>query len=68
LCSCCNQGLGNFRDSAANLRTAADYLEQTTVQRVRVQDGVHRLSYPAPPQGEAPVSDLGPLLARRRWA
>ncbi|MDQ3485915.1 MAG: endonuclease VII domain-containing protein, partial [Actinomycetota bacterium] len=30
LCSCCNQGLGNFRDSAQTLRAAIDYLERTT--------------------------------------
>lgn len=30
LCSGCNQGLGNFRDSAEALRRAADYLERTS--------------------------------------
>lgn len=30
LCSGCNQGLGNFRDSATALRRAADYVERTS--------------------------------------
>ena len=46
LCSCCNQGLGNFRDSAATLRAAIDYLERTTWQRTQVCTGVYRLTSP----------------------
>ena len=46
LCSCCNQGLGDFRDSAATLRAAIDYLERTTWQRTRVCTGVYRLTSP----------------------
>jgi hypothetical protein len=46
LCSGCNQGLGNFRDDAATLREAADYLERTTVQRRGVAPGVFRLTWP----------------------
>lgn len=33
LCSCCNQGLGNFRDSVASLREAIDYLEISSLLR-----------------------------------
>lgn len=47
LCSCCNQGLGSFRDRAQLLRSAADYLERSGWQRearaVRVAPGVHAL-------------------------
>jgi Recombination endonuclease VII len=64
LCSCCNQGLGNFRDDAVTVRAAADYLVRTTTQRVRVEAGVHRLDPPRPAL-VPPVADLGPLLAGR---
>lgn len=43
LCSCCNQGLGNFRDNPASLREAISYLERTAVPRNRVCPGVYRL-------------------------
>ena len=47
LCSCCNQGLGNFRDRAQLLRAAVEYLEATTWQRdvrvVRQEPGVYAL-------------------------
>jgi hypothetical protein len=46
LCSCCNQGLGNFRDSAATLRTAIGYLERTTWQKRRIHPGVYALTAP----------------------
>ena len=48
LCSCCNQGLGNFRDSIATMRAAIDYLETTTWQKTRVCTGVYRLTSPRP--------------------
>lgn len=43
LCSCCNQGLGNFRDRADLLREGAAYLQRTTDQPfvVREQPGVY---------------------------
>lgn len=46
LCSCCNQGLGNFRDRADLLRGAAAYLHRTTGQPfvVREQPGVYAVS------------------------
>lgn len=59
LCSCCNQGLGNFRDSVATLRVAADYLERTTWQRQRVSPGVYRLTSPRP--GAARSASSSPL-------
>jgi Recombination endonuclease VII len=65
LCSGCNQGLGNFRDSAASLRAAAYYVERTTVQRRRVDTGVFSVRRPVP-ASRAPANDLGPLLAARR--
>lgn len=65
LCSCCNQGLGNFRDDAATLRQAADYVERLSVQRVREAPGVYRLVPPREPHTR-PVADLAPLLAGRR--
>jgi hypothetical protein len=50
LCSCCNQGLGNFRDSAGALRKAIDYLERTTWQSLtrgtQHATGVYRLTSP----------------------
>ena len=48
LCSCCNQGLGNFRDDVASLRAAVDYLERTTWQRTQICPGVYRLTSPRP--------------------
>jgi hypothetical protein len=65
LCSCCNQGLGNFRDDAATLRAAADYVERLSVQRVKEAPGVYRLVPPREPHA-APVADLAPLLVGRR--
>lgn len=56
LCSCCNQGLGNFRDSVATLRTAIDYLETTTWQKSRVCTGVYRLTSPRPAARPSPTS------------
>lgn len=53
LCSGCNQGLGNFRDDAAVLRLAADYVSQHSWQKVLVEPGVYRM---VPPQGAAPES------------
>jgi hypothetical protein len=42
LCSCCNQGLGNFRDNSAHLRAAANYLDRTRRWRC-LQPGVYAL-------------------------
>ncbi len=46
VCFRCNVGLGHFRDSAATLRAAIDYLERTTWQRTQVCTGVYRLTSP----------------------
>jgi hypothetical protein len=43
LCSCCNQGLGNFRDNAAHLRAAADYLGRARRSWRCIQPGVFAL-------------------------
>ena len=48
LCSCCNQGLGSFRDDARHLRRAIDYLERTTWTRHQVSTGVFQLTSPRP--------------------
>jgi hypothetical protein len=67
LCSCCNQGLGNFRDSVAFLRAAVDYLERTTWQRQRVQAGVYRLTSPRPAPAPSPSSsELQRLICSQR--
>jgi len=44
LCSCCTQGLGNFREDVAFVPAADDYLERTTWQRTQVCTGVYRLT------------------------
>ena len=46
LCSGCTQGLGNFKDDAARLRAAADYVEQHSWQRVLEAPGVYRMVPP----------------------
>jgi hypothetical protein len=56
LCSCCNQGLGNFRDSVAAPRAAVHYLERTTWQRHRVRPGVYRLTSPRLAAAASPSS------------
>jgi len=56
LCSCCNQGLGNFRDRADVMRSAIDYLERTTWQKERVCTGVYRLTTPRPAAAASPSS------------
>jgi hypothetical protein len=69
LCSCCNQGLGNFRDRADTLRQAIDYLETTTWQKTRVCTGVYRLTSPrraARPSSTS--SGLQRLISSRRDA
>lgn len=69
LCSGCNQGLGNFRDDAAALCRAIDYLETTTWQRTPVCTGVYRLTTPrraAPPSSSS--SALQHLIYSRRGA
>jgi hypothetical protein len=67
LCSCCNQGLGNFRDSVASLRAAVDYLERTTWQRQRVSTGVYRLTSPRPAAAASPSSSaLQHLICSQR--
>ena len=62
LCSSCNQGLGNFRDDAATLRNAIDYLETTTWQRTQVCTGVYRLTSPRPAARRSSTSSGSPLL------
>ena len=67
LCSCCNQGLGNFRDNVAALRAAIVYLERTTWQRHRVRPGVFRLTSPRPEAAPSPSSsELQRLISSRR--
>jgi hypothetical protein len=69
LCSCCNQGLGNFRDRADTLRRAISYLETTTWQKTRVCTGVYRLTSPrraARPSSTS--SELQHLISSRRGA
>ena len=67
LCSCCNQGLGNFRDDAATARAAADYLERTTWQRHQEGTGVYRLTSPRPgARRSATSSALQHLICSRR--
>jgi len=56
LCSCCNQGLGSFRDDPAHLRSAIDYLERTTWTRHQVATGVYRLRSPRPAAAASPSS------------
>ena len=67
LCSCCNQGLGNFRDDAATVRVAADYLERTTWQRHQECTGVYRLTSPRPAvRRSSSSSALRHLISSRR--
>lgn len=69
LCSCCNQGLGNFRDNAQTLRNAINYLETTTWQRTRTSPGVYRLTSPRPaPRPSSTSSDMLPLICSHRAA
>lgn len=67
LCSCCNQGLGNFRDRADVMRQAIVYLERTTWQKERVCTGVYRLTTPRPAAAPSPnSSQLQRLISSRR--
>ena len=67
LCSCCNQGLGSFRDRADILRNAIDYLERTTWQRHQVSPGVYRLTSPRPAAARSRSSSpLQHLISSRR--
>ena len=67
LCSCCNQGLGNFRDRADTFRNAIDYLERTTWQRQQVCPGVYRLTSPRPAAARSrSSSELQRLISSRR--
>jgi hypothetical protein len=66
LCSCCNQGLGNFRDSVAALKAAIDYLETSTWQKSRVCTGVYRLTSPRLGRRPLPTSSALPLLISSR--
>jgi hypothetical protein len=66
LCSCCNQGLGNFRDSTQFLRTAIGYLETTTWQKRRITAGVYRLAPPRPRPHALDTAELEDLIASRR--
>ena len=49
LCSCCNQGLGNFRDRADVMRAAIAYLQAHSWQKRRIEVGVYALVPPAEP-------------------
>ena len=53
LCSGCNQGLGNFRDDAAVLRLAADYVARHSWQKVLEAPGVYRMVPPAAASSDA---------------
>jgi hypothetical protein len=67
LCSCCNQGLGNFRDQLTHLRAAVDYLERTTWTRQQECTGVFRLTSPRPAAAASPSSSaLRHLISSRR--
>lgn len=67
LCSCCNQGLGNFRDELAHLKAAVDYLERTTWIRHQRSPGVYRLTSPRPAAAASPSSSaLQHLISSRR--
>jgi hypothetical protein len=69
LCSCCNQGLGNFRDNVASLKAAIDYLETSTWQKSRICTGVFRLTSPRPARRPSPTSSALPhLISSRRAA
>ena len=69
LCSCCNQGLGNFRDNVAALKQAIDYLETSTWQKSRVCTGVYRLTSPRSGRRPSPTSSALPhLISSRRGA
>ena len=62
LCSCCNQGLGNFRDDLGHVQAAAHYLERTTWRREQVSTGVYQLTSPRPAAAASPSSSRPPLL------
>ena len=47
LCSCCNQGLGNFRDREDVMRAAIAYLQAHSWQKRRIEVGVYALVPPA---------------------
>jgi hypothetical protein len=67
LCSCCNQGLGSFRDRADVMRQAIDYLERTTWLKERVCTGVYRLTTPRRAAAASPTSSgLQRLISSRR--
>lgn len=66
LCSCCNQGLGNFRDRPDVMRAAIDYLERTTWTRERVCMGVYRLTSPHRAAPSRSSSELQHLISSRR--
>jgi hypothetical protein len=69
LCSCCNQGLGNFRDNVAALKAAIDYLETSTWQKSRICTGVFRLTSPRPARRPSPTSSaLQHLISSHRVA
>jgi hypothetical protein len=46
LCSCCNQGLGSFRDRADVMAAAMAYLQIHSWQKRRVAAGVYALTAP----------------------
>jgi hypothetical protein len=67
LCSCCNQGLGNFRDDLAHVRGAVDYLERTTWTKRQERTGVYRLTSPRPAAAASPSSSaLQHLICSQR--
>jgi hypothetical protein len=69
VCFRCNVGIGHFRDSAATLRAAIDYLERTTWQRTQTCTGVYRLTSPRLAARRSPSSsDMLRLISSRRAA
>ncbi|MGH8892520.1 MAG: endonuclease VII domain-containing protein [Actinomycetes bacterium] len=76
VCFNCNGGLGQFKDNAAVVRRAADYLDGQHLRLRREQPGVVRLVYPEPtetevlpePSDRPQLLDIAALRAKARGA